>query len=118
MNLKSFIIRSEKGIFTVTNVQTVRKVLFKPRATQRDNRWGEICHQGYGDQSKYQYSPDLSQVYQYVLVATYGKTETIISVVPNELYGKRAEEFIWSSIQFNPKLRMIDLTSFNPNMTA
>lgn len=116
MNLKSFIIRSERGIFTVTNVQTVRKVVYKPKSTERDNRWGEICYQGYGDQSKYQYAPDFSEVYQFVLVARYGKTETVISVLPNEQIGRRMEEYIWTSIQIDPKRRMIDLTSFNPNM--
>lgn len=116
MNLKSFIIRSEKGIFTVTNVQTIRKVIYKPRATQRDNRWGEICHQGYGDKDKYQYSSDLSEVYQYVLVSKYGKTETVISILDNEQIGRSIEEYIWTSIQLDPKRRMIDITTFNPNM--
>ena len=116
MNLKSFIIRTEKGIFTVTNVQTVRQVVYKPRATQRDNRWGEICHRGYGDKDKYQYSSDLSEVYQYVLLVRHGSTETVISILPDEQHGKKMEEFIWNCIQLDPKRRMIDLTTFNPNM--
>lgn len=116
MNLKSFIIRSDRGIFTVTNVQTVRQVVYKPRATQRENRWGEIVHQGYGDKEKYQYSSDLTEVYHYVLLARHGKTEIIVMHVPTEAHGRELEEFIWSSILFDQKLRMIDLTNFRPNM--
>lgn len=113
MNLKSFIIRSERGIFTVTNVQTVRKTVYKPKATQKENRWSEICYQGFGDQTRFHYAPDLSEVYQYQLVAKYGKTETVISILPSEQYGKQLEKFIWDSIQLDPKRRMIDLTTFN-----
>lgn len=118
MNLKSFVIRTDKGIFTVTNLQTIEKVVYKPRATMRDNRWGEICYQGYSDETKYHYSDDLSKVYQNILVARHGSTEVVLAELPDEETGRLMEGYIWDTIVRNPKVRMIDLTNFQSNWVA
>lgn len=112
MNLKSYVIRSSRGIFTVTNVQTEKKVVYRPKASYPDNRLGEIHYQGYGDSTKYQYAEDYSEVYQYVLVARHGSTEIILEVLVDERHGKFIQDYIWDCLQANPQHRMIDITGY------
>lgn len=114
MNVRSFTIKSNNGIHTVTNVKTVKKVVYKPRATQLENRMGEIEYQGYRDPDKYyHYTPDYSEVYQFQLVAVYGRTETLIEILPSKEMGSLMEDFIWEEIMNPFNNRMVDMRKFN-----
>lgn len=114
MNLRSFTIRSSTGIHTVTNVKVIKKTVYKPRATQLENRMGEIAYQGYRDPNEYyHYTHDYSEVYQYQLVAVYGRTEFLIEKLPSEEIGILMKDFIWDEV-LNPfNKRMVDMRKFD-----
>lgn len=112
MNLKSFILKTDTGIHTVTNLEIEKKLVHQTHAFTQENRRGELTYKGYLDNPKYSVEDDYSKVYSFNLITKRGNVSIPIKSLSSEEEGKDLINTVWQRLlRASSKKRMVDISS-------
>lgn len=112
MNLKSFIIKTQTGIHTLTNIEIHKKLIYTTDAYTESNRKSALAYLGYLDNPQYSIEDNFRKVYQHQLVSRRGSTKLeLIMLLNSPEEGVSLLDKVWTDLA-NPynKQRMVDLT--------
>lgn len=113
MNLKSFTVKVKGGIHTTTNIEVMKKLIYKTDAYSEENRKGVLAFQGYLNNPIYIIEDSFKRVYKYCLVVMKnGKPKEILDLKSAE-DGEMLLDKIWEELQ-DPqnKTRLVNLSFY------